>query len=103
MGISVGYASSQAHKINSYASTLRDVKNSMNNMKSNLGYNWQAVEINYVNRAIDLITKDLSNLESSLNLLNSDIVSTANEIKREEDARLAAEVAARVAAAKKAK
>jgi uncharacterized protein YukE len=94
MGIDVSRATSQAHKINEYAAQLRDTQNALNNYKANLNSAWQAEEMIYVNRAIDNINSEINNLSSTLDSLGNDIVTTANEIRREEEERERAAAAA---------
>lgn len=96
MGINVSHATSQANRIRDYASKLRDIRNSMNIYKGNLNGDWQAEEMHYVNRIIDKINNEISRLSSDLDSLGRDIITTAHEIRREEEAR---EAAARAAAA----
>ena len=55
-----------------------------------------------INRAIDGINNDISSLSTTLDSLGQDIITTANDIKREEEARAAAAAAARAAATAKA-
>jgi uncharacterized protein YukE len=99
MGINVSLANSQANKISEYESTLREIKGSLNNFKVYLNSAWQAQEMIYINNAIDSINREITSLSSSLDSLSSDIIRTANEIRREEEAREAARAAAAARAA----
>ncbi|MDQ0885068.1 putative nucleic acid-binding Zn-ribbon protein [Paenibacillus sp. V4I9] len=91
MGINMEQASSQASQISQYASVLRDIQRSMDSFRGNLNHVWQAEEMNYVNNAITSMMQQIASCSSSLDALSSDISSTAWEIKREEEAREAAE------------
>lgn len=91
MGINVEQARSQASQISQYVSVLRDIQRSMDSFRGDLNQVWQAEEMNYVNNAISSMMQQLSSCSSSLDSLSSDIISTAQEIKREEEAREAAE------------
>jgi predicted nucleic acid-binding Zn-ribbon protein len=95
MGINVGLASSQAESIRQYASALRDIRNSLNQYKASLNNAWQADEMHYVNLAIDQVIQLAQSLSADLDSVSGEIVSVANEIRQEEEAR---EAAARAAA-----
>jgi hypothetical protein len=100
LGINVSAATIQANKMSSYGSTLRDVRNNLNNFKANLNNGWQAEEMIFINKTIDSIISDINRLSQDMDSLGNDIIFTANEIRREEIAR--AEAAAREAAAREA-
>lgn len=85
MGINVGEAVRQANKLENSADNLRVANNSLESLQSTLNSAWQADEMVYVNRAINEINKDLLNIVNQLNKVESQIVSTAYEIKREEE------------------
>lgn len=85
MGINVGEAVRQANKLENYADNLRVANNSLESLQSTLNSAWQADEMVYVNRAINEINKDLLNIVNQLNKVESQIFSTAYEIKREEE------------------
>lgn len=99
MGINVSRAHSQAQKISQYAASLNELRNTLLHYKGSLNGNWHAEEVNLINQNIDSIGRELSQLQATLQSLSPDIISAANEIKREEDAR---EAAARAAAARQA-
>ncbi len=96
-------AISQGNKLkDDYSLCLRDIRNKLNSYKANLNNSWQAEEMVLINRAIDGINNDISSLSTTLDSLGQDIITTANDIKREEEARAAAAAAARAAATAKA-
>ncbi|WP_216830395.1 hypothetical protein [Alkalihalobacterium elongatum] len=86
--INVGVASSQANRLNTLASQLKDLNKSLESIKTNLKHGWQAKEITYINNAIASITKEIHSLSSELNSIGSDVVSVALEISREEQAKI---------------
>ena len=94
MYIDVNTANSQASTLSGYATTLRDLANGLIQFKSNVGSVWKSDEVNYLNDAIDRITKDLNTASGQLVLLGSDISSVAAEIQFEEEERRAAEARA---------
>lgn len=104
MGINVSHASSQASDMSDYASTLCDLADSIGGQKSEMNQYWQADVVYKANMAFDRIIQSLQGISSQLSSLSSDIVSVANEIKREEEAaeRAAAAAAAAEAERKKA-
>lgn len=104
MGINVGYAQSRARELSGYAGDLRGIKSGLAQQKIELNQAWKSVEMQYVNRAIDMITAELTSLAAELDSLGGDIIAVANEIRQEEIAaeearRAAAEAEARRAAA----
>lgn len=107
MGIDVSRAVMQANEIEGHARALRDTKMSLVGDKGQLNGAWQAHEMVHVNEALSRLESDLSTVASTLNSLQSDVASVANEIRQEElareaAARAAAEAAAREAAAREA-
>lgn len=94
MKINVSQAYSQANRISEYASSLNDIKSRLLDFKGNINSGWQAEEMVYINKAIDSISREISELQALLLTIGPDIVEAANEIKREEEAREAAERAA---------
>lgn len=103
MKINVGQAYSQANRISDYAQDLNDIKSRLQDFKGNLNSGWKAEEMSYVNNAIDSISRGISELQTLLFTIGPDIVSVANEIRREEEARETAErAAAEKAAAERA-
>ena len=103
MGINVGLAQAQAGKLSRYAATLHDVKNQLNGVKGSLNQGWQAKEMMYINETIDSINREIANLSTKLENIGSDIVATAQQIKREEEAKARAEAEARARAEAEAK
>ncbi|WP_223592659.1 WXG100 family type VII secretion target [Neobacillus bataviensis] len=99
MKINVGAASSQASRIREYSSELREVRNKLTALQGSLSSGWQAEEIRYINQSIEKINREIVSASSVLNSIAPDIVSAAYEIKREEDAKEAAEKAKAEAAA----
>lgn len=99
MKINVAQAFSQANRISEYAQELNAVKSGLQDFKGNLNSGWKADEVVYINQAIDSITREVSELQAMLFTIGPDIVSAANEIKNEEEAREAAEKAAAAKAA----
>lgn len=83
-------------------SELRKIRGNLSNFRANLNIDWRGDEMAYINRAIDTICSELSNLTSSLEALKGDIDYTADEIRREDEARAAAEAEAVAVAAAKA-
>jgi uncharacterized phage infection (PIP) family protein YhgE len=92
--IDVAQAYAQANKISNYASSLNEIKSRMLDFKGNLNSGWQAEEIAYINKAIDSISREISELQTLLLTISPDIVAVANEIRREEETREAADRAA---------
>ena len=80
-----------------YGNSLRDISRSLNSFKANLNNDWQAEEMQYINNAIDSINRELLSLAANLDSLSSDISYTAQEIRREDEARAAAAAVAREA------
>lgn len=103
MGINVYRANNQANRIRDNASTLRDVRNRLSNIKESLNGQWNAEEMIFLNIDFDKICNDIAVLSSRLDSLVYDIVATANEIRREEEAAAAAAAAAKAKAKAKAK
>ena len=91
MGIDVNRARSQASQLSYYSSVLRDVQRSLEAYRGNLNQVWQAEEMNEVNKAIGAMMQQLASCSSALDSLGSDISSTAQEIRSEEESREAAE------------
>jgi len=99
MSINVGLAASQASAMNQYATTLREINNSLQQYRANLNLAWHSDEMVFVNQAIDRLTNEIVQLSRELESLGSDIVSVANEIYREEEAARQAAAAATAARA----
>ncbi|WP_222599447.1 hypothetical protein [Aquibacillus kalidii] len=87
LGINVSAAKYQANSIHRNADQLRGVKTKLNGFLQNVNHGWKADEITYINAAVSKINSEISRLSSELDSVGSDIVSTAYEIKREEEAR----------------
>ena len=90
MSINISFENSQANKISDYISNLREMRNKLNEIKNNLNNAWRAEEMLYINNNIESIETEISRLWSTLDSLSADIITTALEIKREEEAKAAA-------------
>ncbi|UFT99213.1 hypothetical protein KO561_18870 [Radiobacillus kanasensis] len=87
MGISVSRARYQANRIENVADSLRSLRRKLQGAEGNIHSGWKATEVNYINRTLNRLESKCSEVASKLNSLESDIVSTAYEIKREEEER----------------
>lgn len=85
MGISVSLANKQAKSIRSNASELRIIQNNLKKIKADLNKCWIAEEMTYINLALDNAIGKLSSLAAKLDGISSDVISVAEQIKREEE------------------
>ncbi|WP_251551954.1 hypothetical protein [Neobacillus muris] len=99
MKLDVANETAKARRIGNYEDTLQSIKNSLEGFKTNVNSGWKAEEMRYFNSAIDQVTSRLAKIAPQLSSIESDIISTAKAIRREEDEKEAAEKAAREAAA----
>lgn len=99
MGVNISQANSQAAQLRTYATRLNQVKSYLISYKSSLDSNWRGDEIKSIDSAIDAINRRIQNLQALLNSTATNIVDSANQIRREEiaaeEARKRAEEAAR--------
>lgn len=75
----------QASRIKDYSARLSELRHTLTGIKANLHEGWKAQEMTYVDGAFQSINKKLAEISSELNSLGADIISVANEIKREEE------------------
>jgi len=94
VGINVHMASAQANKLKGYASELQEIKARLLNVKANLNHGWQAQEMLFINQSIEKIDSEITKAATLLNSIAPAIISTAYQIKREEEAKEAATRAA---------
>lgn len=92
MGVNISQANSQAAQLRTYATRLNQVKSYLISYKSSLDSNWRGDEIKSIDSAIDAINRRIQNLQALLNSTATNIVDSANQIRREE---IAAEEARR--------
>lgn len=94
MKINVSRESQLAREIGSYEQVLNTIKNKLDSYNTKLASGWKATEMAYITNAINDIKGDLSKVASKLSSIESEIISTAQMIRREEEAKEAAERAA---------
>ncbi|ADU31806.1 hypothetical protein [Evansella cellulosilytica] len=95
MSINVSLANSQANRVRDYASTMKAIRSSLSGVRGSLNNGWNAREMSFINYAIDDLRGEMNSVNNRLQAISSDIVTTAYEIKREEEeAKRAAERAA---------
>lgn len=103
MKIDVQRESGIAREIGQHEVSLGAIKQNLESYKESLRKSWDADETIHMTHAMELIQTSIGRVASSLRAIESDIISTANRIRQEEDAKEAAENAAREAAAKRLK
>lgn len=94
MAINIGAANRQASQLGSYARDLQTAVNNLNDYQNSLNNNWQGREMGEINAAIEKTKVRIKQVAAELDALSSDVINTANQIKREEDAAAAAALAA---------
>ena len=85
MGINTFRASKQARELGNIGESLSRIKKNLDSDKDRLNEYWKSSEMRYVNAAIDHITRELIQISTKLNLLETDIIEVAGEIRREEE------------------
>jgi two-component sensor histidine kinase len=103
MKIDVQRESGIAREIGQHEVSLGAIKENLELYKESLRKSWDADETIHMTHAMELIQTRIGRVASSLRAIESDIISTANTIRQEEDAKEAAEIAAREAALKQIK
>ena len=73
------------------SNSLRNIAKNLNDFKISISNEWQAEEITYICKAIENINSQLFSLALNIESINSDIVQVAQEIRREDEAKAAAE------------
>lgn len=101
MKINVSRESQLAREIGSYEQVLQAIKNKLDSYNTKLASGWKGTEMAYITNAINEIKGDLSKVASKLSSIESEIISTAQMIRREEEEQEARERAAREEALKK--
>lgn len=101
MKINVSRETELARKIGSYEGKLQTLKSNLANSKTTVNSGWKAQEVVYINQALTQVMNELSKIAPDLRSIETEIISTANAIKKEEDEKEAAELAAKEAALKK--
>ena len=84
MAINLAAANEQARQTRMLANNLRDVRASLDYYRNNLQENWQGIEVESINRAIDNTLSELLDRASDLDSVGSDINAVAQEIRAEE-------------------
>ena len=97
MKLNVANEAGKARRIGDCESTLLSIKGDLEKFKSSLNSGWKAKEIDHVNNAVNQVMNKLTNIAPRLQSIESDIITTARAIRREEDEKEAAELAAREA------
>lgn len=92
MGVNISQANYQAAQLRAYATRLNQVKSYLVSYKSSLDSNWRGDEIKLIDSAIDTINRRIQNLQALLNSTATNIIASANQIRKEE---IAAEEARR--------
>lgn len=100
MKIDVLRQSGIAREIGQQETSLGAIKEGLESYKGSLRKSWDADETIHMTHAMELIQSSIGRIASSLSAIESDIISTATAIRQEEDAKEAAEIAAREAALK---
>lgn len=103
MKIDVSSEIANARAIGGYESVLNQIAGAIDGYKGNLNGAWTATEVTQVNTALDQVRQKLSGIAMQLRSIESDIISTAQAIRREEDEREAAEIRARQEAERRAR
>jgi septal ring factor EnvC (AmiA/AmiB activator) len=85
--VNVDLAVRQADWLGSYADDLEGMKKDIETFKTQLNEGWEAEEMSHVNAAIERIISDISKVTTKLDSLQTDIVSAAHDIRREEEER----------------
>lgn len=86
MGIDVGNANSRASELRGYASRLRAAKNNMEQYNGIFGSCWQGTETTYYMNAVASVEWRLEQAAVELEAIGNSIVSTASQIRAEEEA-----------------
>lgn len=89
MGINIGSAQVQANNLSQYANELMIIKNDLSRYQTIINANWKAEEMIKFNIGMAKVLENICECNRIANSLSSDIISVANEIKREEDAEAA--------------
>lgn len=100
MKIDVQRESGIAREIGQQESALGAIKDNLESYKASLRKSWDADETAHMTQAMELIQTSIGRIASGLRAIESEIISTATAIRQEEDAKEAAEIAAREAALK---
>lgn len=88
MAINVNTANNQAGQLSTQAGKLREAVTQLNAYKNSLAANWQGQEVTSIMQAIDRSISDISQVIRQMESLGSDIKGAAQEIHREEQARI---------------
>lgn len=86
MGINVESAAARANELRGYARQLRNAKSDILQYKQIFGSSWQGTEAFYYISAAERAQEKLERQASELEALGNEIVSVADQIRREEEA-----------------
>lgn len=92
MSINVNYAISLANRLRNDMSRLTAIKNSLSYVRGSWNNGWRAREMVYLNIVIDNLNREINALSNEMQRISGDIITTAYELKREDDERRASPV-----------
>ncbi|MBQ6570354.1 MAG: hypothetical protein IJL87_08855 [Clostridia bacterium] len=85
MGIDLYQTNAQARRISAYTDDLTTVKRILQSYKNTLHQNWDASEMANISAGLDKLIREIDSVSTQLTSLSNKIISSAAQVKREED------------------
>lgn len=85
MGIDVYQTQAQARKISSFANDLTSVRNILQLYENRLRQHWDSTEMASIITGLDKLIRSIDTVSGQITSLSNNIISTATQVKREED------------------